>query len=131
MVSLGVFVFWHTPEEGDSMFKMMKKDEGFTLVELMIVVLIIGILVAIAIPIFNNASAEAKKKTCAANIRTINGAINQMAAVDGTDPKTLATTPAELVTEGYLKEEPKCPVPAEPTAYTVEETTGFVADHAH
>jgi type IV pilus assembly protein PilA len=70
----------------DRFYKMMKKDnKGFTLVELMVVLLILGILVAIAIPIYSNTQANAKKKACDANIRTINGAISQCAA-KGIDP---------------------------------------------
>jgi len=68
--------------------KMFRKDEGFTLVELMVVVLIIGILVAIAVPVFLNASDSAKTRSCQANQRTIEGAI---ATYNGTEAG--ATTP--------------------------------------
>jgi len=60
------------------MFKMMKKgNKGFTLVELMVVVVIIGVLTAIAVPVYNNVTAKAKINAIAANLRIINGAISQ------------------------------------------------------
>ena len=109
------------------MFKAFRKDEGFTLVELMVVVLIIGILVAIAIPIFNNASKQAKINTCKANIRTINGALAQKATTEGVALTGLTdTTPASL--EGdYLKKAPVCPFGD--TAYKI--TNGSVDETSH
>ena len=53
------------------MFKFMKSKKGFTLVELMIVVVIMAILVAVAVPIYNAVTENARKKTCATNRRNI------------------------------------------------------------
>ncbi len=53
----------------------MIKESGFTLIELMVVLLIIAILVAVAIPVFTVAQEKAWNRACKANLRIIDGAI--------------------------------------------------------
>lgn len=84
--------------------KHIRKDQGFTLVELMVVVLIIGILVAIAVPIFNAAKATAQKNTCFANQRVIEGAAQSYQAGTGSFPANVAA-----MYPAYLKAVPTCP----------------------
>jgi type IV pilus assembly protein PilA len=91
---------------------MFKKEEGFTLVELMVVVLIIGILVAIAIPVFNAAQDSARKSACQNNMRVLDGAVQQWVAADPTnvaaDIDDLATAETEI--GSYVKKwDPNCP----------------------
>ena len=55
------------------MFRFLKTKKGFTLVELMIVVVIMAILVAVAVPIYSAVVKNSRKKTCVANQREIVG----------------------------------------------------------
>lgn len=91
------------------MIKRLKKNKGFTLVEIMIVVLIIGILLAIAVPNFIKARESSRAKTCVANLRQIESAKEQWAM----EMKKGATdTPgwADLVGgNAYMKAQPSCP----------------------
>ncbi|MFH1190550.1 MAG: prepilin-type N-terminal cleavage/methylation domain-containing protein [Candidatus Omnitrophota bacterium] len=86
------------------MLKMNKK--GFTLVEIMIVVAIIGLLAAIAIPNFVKARETAQRNACIANLKQIQGAA-QVWAIDTGAASGDSATSAVLV-PNYLKGWPKC-----------------------
>ena len=91
---------------------MTKRNrKGFTLVEMMIVVLIIGILVTIALPNFMKAREMAQARACAANMKTIQAALETylMATRKGPDFTLSNDLISELVTDGYLKVTPRCP----------------------
>ena len=65
------------------MFRFLKTKKGFSLVELMIVVVIMAILVAVAVPIYNAVSANARAKTCIDNQRTLITTVNNHISLHG------------------------------------------------
>jgi len=88
--------------------------------ELMIVVVIIGVLVAIAVPLYGNVQQNAKEKACAANVRTISAVAAMYHAERGSFPNDVK----DLVNEGYLQDEPVCPLGG---SYNVDALTGWVS----
>jgi prepilin-type N-terminal cleavage/methylation domain-containing protein len=82
------------------------KNAGFTLVEIMIVVAIIGLLAAIAIPNFVRARTTSQMNACINNLRQIDGAAQQWALE--TKQATNAV-PAFSDISGYLKAQVVCP----------------------
>ncbi len=82
----------------------IRKSKGFTLVEIMIVVLIIGILMAIAVPNFIKARSSSRQKTVIANLKQIDSAKEQWAMENGAVAGT-AVTEANL-SPAYMKSYP-------------------------
>lgn len=71
-----------------------KSNKGFTLVELMVVIAILGILAAIAIPKFASSSATANGAKVAADLRSIDSAISIFAATNGVSQSTVTAANA-------------------------------------
>ena len=90
----------------------LPKRRGFTLIELLVVVLILAVLMAVSIPLYLSAVADAQKKTCRANMQTIANSV-QAARV-----KSMSNDYAVLITGGVttsnlpdlLGNVPLCPV---------------------
>jgi len=111
-------------------FRPKNQKAGFTLVEIMIVVLIIGILLAIAIPNFVAARESSRAKACIGNLKQIDSATQQYcmdkklsASTYAAGIPTIDTTATGLVgTSGYIRSMPTCPSTGLTTTYSVAAT---------
>ncbi len=83
-----------------------RQDAGFTLMELMIVMMIIGILMMVAIPRFASSIRQAREAVLKEDLHVMRAAIDSYTMDKQKAPQSLN----DLVTEGYLREIPVDPI---------------------
>jgi len=123
---------------------------GFTLVEILIVVIILGILAAIVIPQFTNASTDARRNSTSSLLQTLRSQLELYKLQHGDtkpnivgntaaawDPLTKTSTYAGTTFGPYMQQIPKNPlngqsgvINGDGTAAPTGATTGFVYDYA-
>ena len=79
---------------------------GFTLIELMIVMAIIVILISVAIPFYQKSITRAKESVLHSNLSAMRNAIDEYSYDKQKAPQQLS----DLVSEGYLRDIPKDPI---------------------
>ncbi len=99
-----------------------KKNAGFTLIELMIVISIILILVSVALPAYNQSILRARESVLRQNLFTLRSVISQYTLDKQKAPQSLD----DLVTGGYLKQIPNDPMTARNDTWTVDQSTDVV-----
>lgn len=84
--------------------------QGFTLIEILIVVVILGILAAVVVPQFTNAADDANNAAVRSQLQTIRGQIELYRAQRGEDPDLLVSGWTDLIENDYLMNTPENPL---------------------
>ena len=98
--------------------------EGFTLLELMIVISIIMILMAVAVPIYNQSIIQARESVLRSDLNTLRNVIQQYTLDKQKAPQSLD----DLKTAGYLREIPMDPMTRQANWEVVQEDVTMAVD---
>jgi general secretion pathway protein G len=104
------------------LIRIRKHDAGFTLIELIIVMTIIGILMLLAVPRFSGAIKMAKEAVLKEDLHVMREAIDSYTMDKQKAPQSLE----DLVTDGYLKK-----VPEDPFTYSKDSWVPETGDALH
>jgi general secretion pathway protein G len=101
-----------------------RRSRGFTLLELMIVLSIMAILMAVAIPVYNQSVVQARESVLRANLSTLRNVISQYTLDKQKAPEALD----DLVTAGYLRQIPIDPMTHQANWEVVQEDVMIAVD---
>jgi len=88
------------------MVRIRRAIRGFTLIELMVVMAIVSVLLAIALPIYSKSITRAKESVLRNNLFTLRSMIDEYTLDKQQAPQSLQ----DLVSEGYLRQIPQDPM---------------------
>ena len=97
---------------------MKRQDAGFTLVELMIVMAIIGVLAMVAVPSYISAIKHAREAVLKEDLHTLRAAIDSYTMDKQKAPQSLD----DLIQDGYLKTVPEDPMTKSNTTWVTDST---------
>jgi len=102
----------------------LRRARGFTLLELMIVISIIMILMAVAVPVYNQSIVQARESVLRSNLATLRSVISQYTLDKQKAPQSLD----DLVTAGYLRQLPVDPMTRQTNWEVVQEDVLMAVD---
>ena len=102
----------------------LKRLRGFTLLELMIVISIIMILMAVAVPVYNQSIVQARESVLRSNLSTLRSVISQYTLDKQKAPQSLD----DIVTAGYLRQIPMDPMTRQTNWEVVQEDLLLAVD---
>src|SRR5207245_4874897 len=100
-----------------------KRQSGFTLIELVIVLAVIGILLSIAIPVYQKSVEHARESALKQDLATLRSAIDQYTLDKEKAPQSLD----ELISAGYLRQIPKDPMTNSASTWQVVQDENLIA----